>query len=127
MGAVAAWREVLTTHEDYKLNGKHFAGGVADIAKFFDQIRRDLVFKISRAAGMHKGVVSAYEAYINNLRVYNCVVGGIGKPYTIRCGIPQGCPFPMTMVALIMRSWVLAMRNFIVISCYILADDVLIV
>ena len=89
MGAVDAWHEVLTTLEDHKLNGKHFAGGVADIAKFFDQIRRDLVFKVSRVAGMPEGVVSAYEAYISNLQVYNCVAGGIGKPYTRRRGIPQ--------------------------------------
>ena len=27
MGAVDAWHEVLTTLEDHKLNGKHFAGG----------------------------------------------------------------------------------------------------
>ena len=73
MGAVDAWYEVLTTLEDHKLNGKHFVGGVADIAKFFDQIRRDLVFKVSRAAGMPEGIVSAYEAYISNLQVYNCV------------------------------------------------------
>ena len=100
---------------------------MADIAKFFDQIRRDLVFKVSRAAGMPEGIVSAYEAYISNLQVYNCVAGGIGKPYTRRCGIPQGCPFSMTMVALIMRSWILEMRNFTGIACYILADDVLII
>ena len=33
----------------------------------------------------------------------------------------------MTMVALIMRSWILEMRNYIGISCYILAEDVLII
>ena len=37
MGATDAWYEVLTTLEDYKLKGKHFVGGVADIAKIFDQ------------------------------------------------------------------------------------------
>ena len=76
---------------------------------------------------MPEGIVSAYEAYISNLQVYTCVAGGIGKPYTRRCGIPQGCPSSMTMVALIMRSWILEMRNFTRIECYILADDVLII
>ena len=33
----------------------------------------------------------------------------------------------MTMVALIMRSWILEMRTYIGISCYILVDDVLII
>ena len=41
--------------------------GVADIGKFFDQLRRDLVFKICKAARMIEGVVLAYEAYIENL------------------------------------------------------------
>ena len=36
MGAVDAWRQVLATIEDFKLEGKPYCGGVADIAKFFD-------------------------------------------------------------------------------------------
>lgn len=76
---------------------------------------------------MPEKIVLAYEAYINNLLVYNCAAGGIGKPYSRRCGIPQGCPFSMTMVALIMRSWMLEMRTHAGISCYILAEDVLII
>ncbi len=83
----------ITTLGEHKLMGKQFVGGVADTAKFFDQIRRDLVFRTCRAAGMPEGVVQAYEAYINNLKVYNCVAGGMGKPYIRLCGIPHGCPF----------------------------------
>ena len=33
----------------------------------------------------------------------------------------------MTMVALIMRSWIIEMRAYAGITCYILADDVLII
>ena len=91
MGAVDAWHEVLTTLEEHKLSGRRFAGGVADIAKFFDQIRRDMVFRVCRAAGMPEGVAQAYEAYINDLKVYNCLAGGMGTPYLRLCGIPQGC------------------------------------
>ena len=77
MGAVDAWHEVLTALEEHKLNGKHFVGGVADIAKFFDQIRRGLVYKTCKAAGMPSGVLQAYEAYIESLKVYKCVAGGM--------------------------------------------------
>ena len=126
MGAVDAWHDVLTTLEEYKLNGKHFIGGVADIAKFFDQIRREMVFKVCRAAGMPEGIARAYEEYISNLKVYNCLAGGMGTPYRRRCGIPQGCPLSMTVVALIMRPWIMIMRTYAGISCFILADDVLI-
>ena len=37
MGAVDAWHEALTRIEELKLDGKPFCGGVADIAKCFDQ------------------------------------------------------------------------------------------
>ncbi len=69
MGAVDAWREVLTVLEEHKLNGKHVVGEVADIAKIFDQIRRDLVYKTCKAAIMPTGVLQAYQAYIENLKV----------------------------------------------------------
>ena len=50
----------------------------------------------------------------------------MGKLYVRLCGISQGCPFSMTMVALIMRPWIIQMRTYVGITCYILADDVLI-
>ena len=127
MGAVDAWYEVLTTLEEHKFNGKQFVGGVADIAKFFDQIRRELVYRTCEAAGMPTGVLRAYTAYLENLKVYNCVAGGMGTPYIRTCGIPQGCPFSMMNVALIMKPWIRKIRKFTGTKCYILADDVLII
>jgi len=38
---------------------------------------------------------------------------------------PQGCPFSMAMVALIMRPWIMILRTLHGIRTYILADDVL--
>ena len=127
MGAVDAWIEMLTMTEELKLDGKDYCGGAADIAKFFDQVRRDLVYRIAEAAGMPRPILQAYRGYLENLLVYNCLAGGIGKPYKRRCGIPQGCPFSMAMVALIMRPWILLMRSIPDIRCFILADDVMIV
>lgn len=43
MGATDAWHMALTRLEESKLNDIQFCGGVADIAKFFDQIRRKVV------------------------------------------------------------------------------------
>ena len=117
----------ISNLEEYKLNGKQFIGGVADIAKLFDQIRRNLVYNICKAAGMPTGVLRAYEAYLENLKVYNCIAGGMGTPYVRLCGIPHGCPFSMTNVALIMRPWIVKMKTFAGIKCYILADDVLMI
>ena len=125
-GAVDVWHEVLHKIEDLKLEERSFCGRVADIAKFCDQIRRELVYQLAEAAGMPKPIVRAYKTYLENLRVYNCLAGGIGTPYQRKCGIPQGCPYSMAMVALIMRPWIIMMRSYGSIQCYILADDVLI-
>ena len=48
--------------EEHKLNGKHFVGGVADIAKYFDQIRMGLVHNTCNVAGVPTGFLQAYEA-----------------------------------------------------------------
>ena len=97
MGAVDAWMEVTATLENHKLDQTHYCGGTADIAKFFDQIRRTLVYRIAAASGMPEPVLTAYEAYLENLLVYNCLAGGVGEPFRRLCGIPQGCPFAMAI------------------------------
>ena len=51
-GATDAWYEVLTKIEGLRLDQIPFCGGVADIAKFFDQLRRSLVYKLAETAGM---------------------------------------------------------------------------
>ena len=126
VGAVDAWMKLTMELESLKLEGKHYCGGAADIAKFFDQVRREMVYKIAKAAGMPQPVITAYSSYLEALMVYNCLAGGVGTPFFRICGIPQGCPFSMAIVALIMRPWILLMRTFLGIQCYILADDVLI-
>ena len=50
-GATDAWYEALMLIEGHKLEQQPFFGGVADIAKFFDQLRRPLVYKVAEAAG----------------------------------------------------------------------------
>ena len=95
--------EVTTVIEHYKLDQTHYCGGTADIAKFFDQIRRTLVYRIAVASGMPASVLTAYKTHLENLLVYNCLAGRVGEPFRRLCGIPQGCPFPMAIVALIMR------------------------
>ena len=99
LGATDAWYEVLTKLEHHKLHDVGFCGGGADIMKLFDQILRNLVYKLAAAAGMPERVLTAYTNYLENMQVYNALAGGVGTPYRRKCGIPQGCPFSMTMVA----------------------------
>ena len=51
----------------------------------------------------------------------------MGTPYVRLCGIPQGCPFSVSMVAFITRPWIIIMRKYVGVTCYILADDVLLI
>ena len=85
------------------------------------------MYRIAEAAGMPKRVLQAYSTFLEQLLVYNTVMGGMGTPYRRRCGIPQGCPFSMAMVALLMRGWVIAMRGYTGVKATILADDVLLI
>ena len=78
-------------------------------------------------AGMPPMGLRVYKAYIENLLLYNCLAGGVGRPHRRKCGIPQGCPFSMMMVALIMRPWIFLMRAMGGAQFFILADDVLII
>ena len=71
-------------------------------------------------------VLNAYMSFVENLQVYNSLAGGLGTPYGRRCGIPQGCPFSMMLVALIMRPWIVLMKTAPNTQAFILADDVLV-
>ena len=77
-------------------------------------------------AGMPMGILMAYRRFIERLIVHNVIAGSIGKGYSRRCGLPQGCPLSMQIVALLMRPWILLMRCMHVVP-KVLADDVLIV
>lgn len=125
MGAVDAWHKALADIEELKLKGTPFCGGVADIAKFFDQIRRKVVYALAAQAGMPANILAAYTSFLESQRPYNCLAGGVGTPHQRRCGIPQGCPFSMIVTAIILRPWVKIMRLIIHVDCFILADDVL--
>ena len=55
----------------------------------------------------------------------NTIVGGLGEPYKRQCGIPQGDPLSMVMVALLMRAWVVMIKSMGVMPS-LLVDDILI-
>ena len=125
-GAVDAWYQALMDAELMMLEGTPFCGGAADIHKFFDQIQRKLVYEIAELAGMPKGVLLAYKNFLENLSIYNGIGNHVGYKYSRKCGIPQGCPLSMTIVALLMRAWAIELRVMHV-DTKVLADDVLIV
>ena len=92
--------------------------------KCFVQINRDLLYAIAKEAGMPPRVLDTYFKFINNLNVRFQVGQRIGAGHKDRCSIPQGCPFSMTMIALIMVPWVKLMREGGV-EPRVLADDLM--
>ena len=92
---------------------------------FFEQLRRELIYLILRYAGLPARILEPYSLFLDHLTLYNSIAGGLGTPHQRLCGIPQGCPMSMMVVALIMRPWVMLMQSCGAL-CYLLADDVLI-
>ena len=77
-------------------------------------------------AGMPRGVVATYRQFLESLVTYNVIAGVLGHGHRRACGIPQGCPFSMMVVALIMRLWLVMMKTMSVMP-RVLADDVLLI
>merc|ERR1712197_13010 len=71
---------------------------------------------------MPTNILLAYEAYQHDLVIHNQIGPAIGQPHRHRCSIPQGCPLSMALVALLMRPWILTMREQQV-EPRVLADD----
>ena len=73
---------------------------------------------------MPKRVLDAYFKYIDNLQIKYQVGKTIGKGHADRCSIPQGCPFSMTIIGLVMVPWVNLMKD-LKVDPRVLADDLM--
>ena len=104
---------------------EHLTGAIADIHKCFDQIQREVVYRIAERAGMPKRVLRAYRSVQEKLQARNSVAGQIGEAYPKPTSIPQGDRLSMMLVAFIMRPWIMIMREIGTIP-RVLADDILI-
>ena len=123
-GAADAAYQVMLDVEYMTMTGVPYCGGGRCHIQFFDQILRPLVYVLLSMAGMPRGVVAAYRQFLESLITYNVIAGGLGHGHRRACGIPQGCPFSMMVVALIMRPWLVMMKTMSVMP-RVLADDVL--
>ena len=126
VGAEDAWWETALDLEEFRIKGKHYSGGGVDVFKCFDQIVRELVYRLAGTAGMPSKVLSTYRRYQEALKTMNAVAGGLGQPYTRFMGIPQGCPMSMMIIMLLLRAWIIEMRDTSV-KPRGLADDLLMV
>ena len=79
-GAADAAYATAIEIEYCRLAGTPYTGGAADIYKCFDQIRRNVVYKLLDRAGMPKRVTHAYRNFLEALVVRNTVAGALAKP-----------------------------------------------
>ena len=101
-------------------------GGALDLFKCFDQVLRPLLYAVLRLAGLPEPVLMAYINYQEQIVIYNSFNGTIGKPHRHPAGIPQGCPFSMIFIALLLRPGGLQIRESGAIA-RTLADDLLVI
>ena len=71
-------------------------------------------------------ILEPYKRFLEEVRVHNTVAGGLGEAYHKPTSIPQGDPYSMMVVALILRPWIMQMREAAVVP-RILADDLQII
>ena len=85
------------------LCGEQITGGAVDIYKCFDQICRPLLHRVMSLSGFPPALLRTYQNFHENLVFHNSLASTLGLPHTRRCGIPQGCPLSMTLIALFLR------------------------
>jgi hypothetical protein len=102
--------EVVVTHRG-SLAQEDVSGGSIDIYKCFDQLNRTLLKRLATHAGMPTRVMEPYFRFIDNIGVRYQIGSTIGTAKVHRCSIPQGCPFSMTIVAVLMLPWVRLVRG----------------
>lgn len=69
-------------------------------------------------------VLDAYFGYIDNLKIRYQVGKANGEEHADRCSIPQGCPFSMTIIGLVMVPWINHMKE-LKVHPRVLADDLM--
>ena len=79
-GATDSAYEVAIDFELARLEGEHTCGGTVDIAKFFDQIVREVVYTVCRIMGMPARVLETYIMFQETVVTRNVVATGLGTP-----------------------------------------------
>ena len=125
-GAEDASYSTAMLKEWFAMQGLHYSGSAADIYKCYDQLVRPLIKVMLLIAGCPKRIVLPYMHCLDNLVVFNVFAGHVGRPHQHFCGLPQGCPFSMMVLSLLLRPWIMKCRELHV-QPRTLADDILII
>ena len=116
-GADLAWQEWA------ELQQYEYLLAMADIWKCYDQLIPILIHVFLALAGMPLHVLAAYARLMHSISVMHCLAFGAGTPYQKPCSIPQGCPWSMMALALLVRPWILMIESQTAAIPRALADD----
>ena len=122
-GADMAWMSTALDNEIAIAEATEYILGLLDIWKCFDQIVPLLIQVLAGLAGMPTKVLWPYARLMGDIQVANALPLGVGRPYSRPCSIPQGCPFSMTLLALLLRPWLLVIKTYNHVIPRTLADD----
>ena len=100
-----AWYGLALVIENERAHGRDVTGGEVDVWKCFDPVIRQLLYCLAKKAGMPERIWSAYARFVDNLEVRSQIGTTLGVTHKHVCSIPQGCPFSVTMLALILSPW----------------------
>ena len=123
-GAEGAWYATATTVEAELLASCMLSGAVTDIYKCFDMLSRLNLAVVLRLAGFPTRLWAAYFKMAEQRRFYLKMTQGFGQPFIKERSIPQGDPWSMMMLALILKPGITLLRHLETVPrC--LADDLL--
>eukprot|EP00969_Alexandrium_andersonii_P147547 6524233-Alexandrium_andersonii.AAC.1 len=58
------------------------------------------------ASGLHESIIVAYITHLESLRAVAFYATGCGKEATRQLSLPQGCPWSMAALSLLMCVWI---------------------
>ena len=79
VGAEDAWYMTAIDNEHLWATSQEFSAGATDLFKCFDQLDRNLIYKLLETAGAPPQFINTYKAHLDNLDIYNAVAGGHRK------------------------------------------------
>ena len=80
-GAADAAYETAMRMELSRHMGEACTGEAADVYKCFDQIQKQLLYRIMGEAGMPHRVREAYQVFQENLEAHSTIAGGMGEAH----------------------------------------------
>ena len=75
----ASYQTAVEMDEAFVVHGECVTVGAMDIRRCFDQIIRQVVYKVAELAGMPTRVLESYKRYQESLRIRNTVAGVLGE------------------------------------------------